>query len=376
MEQVVNIIGGGYAGTEAGLTLAKYGIKVHLFDKKNEAQNFDEKKNDSLQRELVFASVALKEKLDNLPISQEQFESIWANVKNLSYFNKKITEISLLEPTIIATGSQTDPQLFKQLKDTFGETKCFDFKPECPIITGVEEKLVKRGDLYVLPLTKEKTKQLKNAINYFRSDTQIDTVERWARVGVEMLRAKVLRPIVSNQVEYACVKLQKVDKGFMLLNFCSGLPHNAQNAILKFLFSDGVKIERYSSVVPCTHLNVGLVLNEFLQSKSRPNLFFAGSVIGAENSFEAIATGHLVALNMLAYLNRQKHVSFPRNTLLANSIDKLFSKNQFNLTEIENKCDIIKNIDENVSKRLLIKFKEDFDARNAWHNDMCSKKRW
>ena len=32
MEKVVNIIGGGYAGLEAALTLAKYGVSVHLFD--------------------------------------------------------------------------------------------------------------------------------------------------------------------------------------------------------------------------------------------------------------------------------------------------------------------------------------------------------
>lgn len=376
MEPIVNIIGGGYAGTEAGLTLAKYGVKVHLFDQKNGVQNFDEKNDECLKRELAFTDVALKEKLDNLPISQEQFERIWEDVKNLSYFNKKITEISLLEPTIIATGERTDPQLFKQLKSIFGETKCLDFQFETPILSGIEKLLEKKGEFYILPLTKEKTQQLRDAINYFRSDTLLDTVERWARIGVEMLRAKVLRPIVSNQVEYACVKLKKVDRGFELLNFCSSLPNNAQKAVYKFLFGEQVIIERYSSVLPCTHLDVRLILNEFLQSKSRPNLFFAGSIVGAENSLEAIATGHFVALNILSYLNRQKYISFPKNTLLASSIDKLFSKNRFNLTEIEKKCDIIKIIDVRSSENMLIKFKEDFDARNAWHNDMCSKKRW
>lgn len=119
-----------------------------------------------------------------------------------------------------------------------------------------------------------------------------------------------------------------------------------------------------------------MVLNEFLQTKSRPNLFFAGSIIGTKNSFEAISTGHFTALNMLAYLNRQRYTTFPKNTLIGDMIDKLFSKKRFNLTEIASKYDIIKNIDEDVSKQLLTKFKEDFDARNAWHNDMCSKKRW
>ncbi len=379
MEQIVNIIGGGYAGTEAGLTLAKYGIKVHLFDKKNEAQNFDEENATLSKRfkgELMALKIALGEKLGNLPVTQNEFENIWAEEENLKVFNKKITEISLSEPTIIATGTQTDRQLFDQIKGIFGESKCYNFLPKFPIISGIDEKLVKRGEFYFLPLTKEKTEQLRDAINYFRSYSQIDTIERWARIGTEMLRAKVLRPIVSDQVEYACCKLQKVDNGFMLLNFCTGLPQNAQKTIFRFLFGENMNIERYSSIDSSTTIDISLVLNEFLQTKSRPNLFFAGSIIGTKNSFEAIATGHFTALNMLAYLNRQRYTTFPKNTLIGDMIDKLFSKKRFNLTEIASKYDIIKNIDEDVSKQLLTKFKEDFDARNAWHNDMCSKKKW
>ena len=90
---------------------------------------------------------------------------------------------------------------------------------------------------------------------------------------------------------------------------------------------------------------------------------------------QAIGTGHYVALNMLNFIHKRKYVKFPEKSLLAQSIDKLFLQGSFNCDESCEKCDIIKSQSKIVLDQLK-KFKEDYNARNAWHNDLCGKKRW
>lgn len=378
-QEIVNIVGGGYAGTEAALTLAKYGVKVHLFDLKSDESEppiFLNENSQVLKNELLALQTSLAPYLKNGERIKQNFDEIWQKTENLCVFHKKITEIALSEPTIIATGPNTDPAFFAQLDKVLGPAKCHSSQPQLPIVAGIEDKLTKRGENYYFPLSKQKTEELCQAINYFRSDSQKNSVEKWARAGRETLRAKALRPVVSDQVEYACIKFEKVEEGFLMTDFRSSLPQNAQNSIFKFLFGEGCQIKRYATETPCTFVDPSLTINEHLQCKMRPNIFFAGRIIKAEGPLVAIATGHLCALNMLSFLKRRKYVSYPKNTCVSALIDKLFSKGPFNLTQICLSCDIIKQTDEKQAVKALQKFKEDFDARNAWHNNMCSKKGW
>ena len=173
-QEIVNIIGGGYAGTEAALTLAKYGVKVHLFDLKseeNEPPIFLDENSQVLKNELLALQSSLAKYLKNGERIKQNFDEIWQKTENLCVFHKKITEIALSEPTIIATGPNTDPAFFAQLDNILGPAKCHFSQPQLPIIAGIEDKLTKRGENYYFPLSKQKTEELCQAINYFRSES-------------------------------------------------------------------------------------------------------------------------------------------------------------------------------------------------------------
>ncbi len=375
MEKVVNIIGGGYAGLEAALTLAKYGVSVHLFDA-GVAEEQPLLVDKTLKDELAALQVSLLECLENGAKIREKVYKNIENLENLKFFPRKVGEISLSEPTIIATGGNTLQPLFSQIESVLGKVKCHHFQPQFPIVDGIENKVKCQNSNCVFPLSKEKVEGLVQAINYYRSDSQADGLEKWARSGREMLRAKALRPVVSDQVEYACVRLKKCDNGFIVQNFQTQLPENAQASIYRFLFGEECKLVRPAGAVACTYINPNLALNEYLQAQSNPNLFFAGRIVMADGQLEAIATGHFVALNMLNYLHGRKFVKLPKGILLGKLIDKLFSQPAFNLTQTSVSCDIIKNENKTEALKSLREFKEDYNARNAWYNDLCSKKRW
>ncbi len=379
MEEIVNVIGGGYAGTEAALTLAKYGVKVHLFDcccEDKETVLQTDKSSELLKNEMIALGVNLAPLINNGTKIKENFQEILNKTENLCFFNKKITEISLAEPTIIATGPHTDEALFNQIDEVLGPNKCHHFQPIYPIIDGIENLLIHLGEYYFLPLTKEKVNELCQLVKSFNSSAKNESLEKWVITGREMLRAKMLKPVVLNKVEFACLKFEKVNNGFLISDFRSELNSEQQMKIFNFLFKTNFSVVRFAGQVNCTFLDPSLTVNQFLQCKQKHNIFFAGRILKAEGILEAISTGHFVALNMLAYLKRQKFVLFPKNTILARLIDKLFSKGPFNLNQISVDYDIIKNVDEKLSLKMLKKFKEDFNARNAWHDNLCSKKKW
>lgn len=376
MEKVVNIIGGGYAGCEAALTLAKYGVQVHLFDVPNDEQPLVFSEKDKLLKEELFALKV--ETAEFLQEGEKIKEKLMQKVKlseNIRLFEGIVGEMSLIEPTIIATGGSTKEPLFSQFEKIFGAVRCHRDQPVFPVVTGIDDKIKNQNGVFYLSLTKEKVDEFCKAINYFRAEAKNESLEKWAQAGREMLRAKALRPIVSDKVEYACLKFIKTEKGFLIQNFQTALPDNAQLSLFKFLLGENVEVVQFASFVACTYINPQLTLNEFLQAKANPNLFFAGRIVMTNGVLQAIGTGHYVALNMLNFIHKRKYVKFPEKSLLAHSIDKLFLQGSFNCDESCEKCDIIKSQSKIVLDQLK-KFKEDYNARNAWHNDLCGKKRW
>ena len=65
-----------------------------------------------------------------------------------------------------------------------------------------------------------------------------------------------------------------------------------------------------------TFINSPKVLNPTPQSRKNSNIFFAGQITGTEGYTESIASGLLAGINMYKYLNGEKLLELPQETVL------------------------------------------------------------
>lgn len=375
--KVVNIIGGGYAGGEAALTLSGYGVEVHLFDifSPFESQIKVDENTKRLFKELQAlnsASCALVD--DNLIDLRQKMREKLENDPNIMLFDGKIGEISLSEPTIIATGSNTSDAFFQQIESIVGKGRAYRWQPIFPIFENLD--LFKQNDLYYLPVKDEEIKQAQQFLKHFDSDE--DCIEKWAYCGCELLKAKVFKPVfIDGKILHACLKFKKTEEGFVLQNFQTKLSQENQKRLFE-IFSGlkDAKVVKYGDMKKCTFIAPASCVNVHLQSQNNQNLFFAGRLILVGGELEALVTGHLAALNVLNLIEGRGLVKYPTNTICGNIIDNLFTLQGFKQEQIDLNCDIIKGVNEIDAIKKLKKFKEDFDARVSWHNHLCSQKRW
>lgn len=375
---VVNIIGGGYAGGEAALTLSEYGVEVHLFDiPSSEIKPIEtNQKTKRLFAELKALGCKSCQLVDdNLTDLRQKLQQKLEKSANIMLFNGKIGEISLYEPTIIATGSNTSEEFFTQIENIVGKSRAHKWQPIFPVFCG-ELKLLEQNDNYFLPVSEQQVMQAQQFLANFSS--QQDTIEKWAACGLQLLKAKAFKPVIlEGKIVPACLKFKKVEQGYCLQNFQTNLTETDQDKLFEiFPELQNAKVQRYGSIKRCTFISPASAVNVHLQSQANENMFFAGRLILVGGELEAVATGHLAALNVLNMIEGRKLVKFPDGTICQNIIDKLFSLQGFKQEQIDLEYDIIKDVDEQSALKKLTSFKEDYDARVSWHNNLCSQKRW
>ena len=167
MEKEVIVIGGGLAGTEAALQIAKRGIKVKLYEMKP-TKFSDAHSNENLaeivcsnsfkSNLLTNACGLLKEELrilgselipiadsnsvpagQALAVDREEFskkvtEKI-ENESNIEVIRKEITEIPKDKYVVIATGPLTSNDLANQIQEMLGQKQLYFYDAAAPIIT-------------------------------------------------------------------------------------------------------------------------------------------------------------------------------------------------------------------------------------------------
>ena len=79
---------------------------------------------------------------------------------------------------------------------------------------------------------------------------------------------------------------------------------------------EDVNIVRYGVMHRNTFINSPRILNASLQTRKRPDLFFAGQLTGTEGYTESIASGLLAGINMAKYLNGEQLIVLPKETML------------------------------------------------------------
>lgn len=374
----INVIGAGLAGSEAALQLAKRGFKVKLYEmrpKKNTGAHKTEKfaefvcSNSLGASDCSNASGLLKKEMEllggeliniarecsvpagnALAIDRELFsETVTQRIlqnSNITVVKEEVTEI----PdgyTIMASGPLTSDSLADSIKEFTRSEHLHFFDAIAPIVEKDSIDFDKafwasrydKGEASYIncPMNKEQyekfydilinapkieLKTFEQNAKFFESCLPIEVL---ASRGVDTLRFGPMKPVGlidkrTGEENYAVVQLRQDNSAktlFNLVGFQTNLKWGSQKELLQSIPGlENVNIVRYGVMHRNTFINSPKVLNASLQTRKRPDLFFAGQLTGTEGYTESIATGLLAGINMARYVNGEELLVLPKETML------------------------------------------------------------
>ena len=374
----VNVIGAGLAGSEAALQLSKRGIEVNLYEMRPEkttgahkTDNFAEfvcsnslgagdcsNASGLLKREMellggelimiardcaVPAGSALA--IDRELFSQTVTERIEAD-NNINIIKEEVKEI----PegfTIMASGPLTSESLANSIKEFTQSEHLYFFDAIAPIVEKDSINFDKafwasrydKGEASYIncPMNRQEYENFYNILinapkielkefeknaKFFESCLPVEVL---ASRGVDTLRFGPMKPVglVDKRTgiqNYAVVQLRQDNSAktlFNLVGFQTNLKWGAQKELLQSIPGlENVSIVRYGVMHRNTFINSPKILNAALQTRKRPDLFFAGQLTGTEGYTESIATGMLAGINMARLINGKELLILPKVTML------------------------------------------------------------
>ncbi len=373
------VIGAGLAGSEAALQLAKHKIYVDLYEMRPSKQtgahktgNFAEFvcSNSLGSYDITNASGLLKHEMEILGsellplIFESQVPAGGALAIDRELFSKKVTnliesnpyinvireEVTALDcdsPSIIASGPLTSDTFAQAIKNFLGQDYLYFFDAIAPIIEKDSINFEKafylnrynKGDADYIncPMTKEEYEKFYNILinapkielksfekgaKFFESCLPIEVL---ASRGEDTLRFGPLKPVGliderTGKENYAVVQLRQDNKSASLYNlvgFQTNLKWGSQKELIQSIPGlENANIVRYGVMHRNTFINSPKCLKPSLQSRKNQNIFFAGQLTGTEGYTESIASGLLAGINMAKYLNGEKLLELPQETML------------------------------------------------------------
>lgn len=362
----VKIIGGGLAGSECALRLAKQGYTVTLYDmkplKKSPAHSLDTLcelvcSNSLKSEDLSTGSGTLKAELDilgcdvlriardcavpagsALAVDREKFsKAVHQALMDSGVVIKAevVGKIDFSATTVIATGPLTDEGLESEIAKITGERPYF-FDAAAPIVTAESVDMEhaffggrygKGGDDYLnLPMNKSEYLTFYNElitaecaeVKDFEGDEIFEgcmPVEVMAKRGEDTLRFGPLRPVGfthKGERPYAVLQLRREDnesKLFNLVGFQTHLKFPEQKRVFSLI--PGLKnaeFVRYGVMHRNTYINYPKIANPDLSVKGYENVYFAGQITGVEGYVESVASGLVTALKII---ERDNGLSLP-----------------------------------------------------------------
>ena len=374
----INVIGGGLAGVEAAWQAAETGAKVKLYEMRP-VQNTPAHRTDQLAEivcsnslksdEIGSAPYLLKEELRRgnslvmrvaeatrvpagaaLAVDRGKFsEFITEEIErhpNIELIREEIKTIPNDEVTIIATGPLTSDALTKEIMKLTGDDQLYFYDAIAPIVTADSidmsvafkaARYGKGGDDYVnCPFDKEQYEVFYNALIEAKSvplkrfeDTKwfeaCLPIEELARRGVDTLRFGCMKPKglplpATGREPYAAVQLRQEDlmaDAFSLVGFQNHLRYGEQERVLRLIPGmERAEFLQFGQIHRNTFINSPQILNETLQTKEQPNLFFAGQITGVEGYVESVGTGWLAGLNAVRILRNENLITAPPSSAI------------------------------------------------------------
>lgn len=374
----VNVIGAGLAGSECALQLARRGIKVNLYEMRpvkmtgaHTSEKFGEFvcSNSLGSYDVTNASGLLKKEMElldgelikiayecqvpaggALAIDRELFsarvtELIEKN-ENINIIREEITQLPI-GPTVVASGPLTSEALANSIKEFTQNEHLHFFDAIAPIVekdsinfdVAFYANRYDKGDATYIncPMNKEQyekfydilinapkieLKEFEKGAKFFESCLPVEVL---ASRGVDTLRFGPMKPVglVDKRTEeenYAVVQLRQDNSAktlYNLVGFQTNLKWPSQKELLNSIPGlENVNIVRYGVMHRNTFINSPKVLNATLQTRKRPDLFFAGQISGTEGYTESIATGLLAGINMARFIKGETLLTLPKESIL------------------------------------------------------------
>lgn len=412
MDKIINVIGGGLAGSECAYQLAKYGYKVNLYEmkkhKKTPAQKIDlfaelVCSNSLKSNELTNACGLLKAELRQLDsllmrcaneccvpagsalsVDREKFADLvtkdLTQNSNINIIDEEFTYINIQTPTIIATGPLTSDKLCESIKGLIGCDFLSFYDASSPIIYADSIDMKKayicdrynkgEGDYLNCGMNKEEyikfIQELTSAESVILKDFEKNVfescmpIEVMAKRGLDSLRYGPLKPLgldnpITNEKYYAVVQLRKENcEGSMynMVGFQTNLTFPEQSRVFRSI--NGLKnaeFARYGVMHKNIFVNAPKVLNKYSQMKDFPNIFIAGQLSGVEGYVESIASGLACAINMHKYLSGKNMIDFTCKTMLGSLLNYISNTSPINFQPMNSNFAIVQSLDEIVKNK-------------------------
>jgi methylenetetrahydrofolate--tRNA-(uracil-5-)-methyltransferase len=155
-------------------------------------------------------------------------------------------------------------------------------------------------------------------LNYFESCLPIEEI---ARRGRDTLRFGPMKPVGlidprNGRRPYAVVQLRQENlraDSYNLVGFQNHLKFGEQARVLRLIPGlENARFLRYGQIHRNTYINSPMLLNETLEMKAHPQVFFAGQICGVEGYVESIATGLMGGMNAAALALGEQLIVPPR----------------------------------------------------------------
>jgi len=378
MNEVINVIGGGLAGVEAAWQAAEMGAKVRLYEMRpvveTPAHRTDQLaeivcSNSLKTDEPGSAPYLLKEELRRggsmvlevahetrvpagaaLSVDRAKFaEMITQRVEahpNIEIVREEVTEIPADDITVIATGPLTSDALTKEIMKLTGDDQLYFYDAIAPIVAAdsIDMSIAfkaarygKGGDDYInCPMSPDEYAVFYDALINAKSvplkrfeDTHwfesCLPIEEAARRGVDTLRYGPMKPRglpdpKTGREPWACVQLRQENMmadAYGLVGFQNHLRYGEQERVLKLIPGlENAEFLQFGQIHRNTFINSPKIINESLETRTNPRLFFAGQITGVEGYVESIATGWLAGINAVRVARDQPMIIAPQTSAI------------------------------------------------------------
>lgn len=340
-----------------------------------------------------------------LAIDRELFSSkvtkLIEETENINIIREEITQIPT-GPTVIASGPLTSDTLASSIKEFTQSEHLHFFDAIAPIIerdsinfdVAFYASRYDKGDASYIncPMNREQYDKFYNILinapkielkEYEKSDSSAKffesclPVEVLASRGVDTLRFGPMKPVGlidkrTGEENYAVVQLRQDNSAktlYNLVGFQTNLKWGSQKELIHSIPGlENANIVRYGVMHRNTFINSPKVLNATLQTRKRPDLFFAGQITGTEGYTESIATGLFAGLNMAKYLKGENLLELPKETILGALCAYISFPDHKHFQPINSNWGIIEPIDRTLipkHERKNKKFKNELLAKRS-----------
>ncbi|MFO7246065.1 MAG: methylenetetrahydrofolate--tRNA-(uracil(54)-C(5))-methyltransferase (FADH(2)-oxidizing) TrmFO [Thermaerobacter sp.] len=390
MKPFVTVIGGGLAGSDAAWQAAQMGVPVRLYemrpvrgtpvhrtDRLAELVCTNSLRGDGLEHAPGLLKAEM-ERLGSLIMREARAHAVPAG-KALAVdregfaaaVTRAIAEHPLIEivrqevrhipdegPVIIATGPLTSEALSEAIARFTGEEYLAFYDAAAPIVTvdSIDHSKVFRasrygagdGDYLNCPMTREEYERFWQALvsaeraepHDFEKDAPFFEgclpIEEMARRGPDVLRYGPLKPVGlkdprTGREPYAVVQLRQDDAAATLYNmvgFQTSLRWGEQKRVFRMIPGlEQAEFVRYGVMHRNTFIKSPRILRPTLQTRRRPDVFFAGQITGVEGYVESAATGILAGINAARLVRGEEPLELPAETAIGSLCRYITSAN-------------------------------------------------